>query len=206
MSAVRAIGERTNNADLIADCHALGYLNDDDYTLDPTYGLGRFWTKWKPTWLVGSDLDPAKSMSGESVDFTDLPIDDKTFDAVVFDPPYKLNGTSTGKGPAASDEGYGVGGSYTTVADRHQLMLDGINEAVRVLKVGGRLLVKCQDQVCSGRVQWQTDMVTAYAIECGCVKVDALHVQSYRAQPEGRRQLHARRDYSTLLIFRKVSW
>ena len=32
-------------------------------------------------------------MPGFTVDFTDLPVEDDTFDTVVFDPPYKLDGT-----------------------------------------------------------------------------------------------------------------
>src|SRR5207249_1917773 len=35
---VMAISDRTTNAELIADCAALGYLRDDWRTLDPTYG------------------------------------------------------------------------------------------------------------------------------------------------------------------------
>jgi hypothetical protein len=56
----------------------------------------------------------------------------KAFDTVVLDPPYKLNGTSTGEGPAASDESYGVGGPYQSVEDKHTLIKDGIVECARI--------------------------------------------------------------------------
>jgi hypothetical protein len=135
------------NGHLIADCRRLGYLRDDDHVLDPTYGRGVFWRQWRPAKLTATDLDPAKSPSGESVDFTAMPWPDRSFDAVVFDPPYKLNGTPT-KGV---DERYGVH-EPTRWQDRWQLCLDGITECTRVLG-DGHLLVKCQDQVCSGRVQ-----------------------------------------------------
>jgi hypothetical protein len=87
--------------------------------------------------------------------------------------------------------------------DRMQLCRDGITECVRVLRFKGFLLVKCQDQVCSAQVRWQTHDFAAHAESLGCRLVDALYLTSYRAQPEGRSQQHARRNYSTLLVLRR---
>lgn len=199
---VMAISTARNNGELIEECVKLGYLTDDMVTLDPTYGLGRFWTRWRPAALEASDLDPDKSPIGRSVDCTNLPWSDSEFDAVVFDPPYKLNGTSTATGAATCDADYGVS-HYQSWQDRMQLCIDGINEAHRVLKPGGMLLVKCQDQVCSGKVRWQTIEFTNHAVGLGSRLVDQLHLPSYRPQPAGRRQIHARRNYSTLLVLRK---
>jgi hypothetical protein len=195
VSEVRAIGVRRNNAELMADCAALGYLPDQ--VLDLTYGLGRFWTVHRPSSLVTNDLDPTKGAYHEDwTTRTTWP--DRSFGAVVLDPPYKLNGTSTGKGPAASDSSYGVAGPYVTVAARHKMICDGIAEGARLAR--RYLLVKCQDQVVSGRVHWQTRIFADHAESIGLRLVDQLHVQGYRAQPAGRRQVHARRDYSTLLV------
>jgi hypothetical protein len=199
---VMAIGAWENNAELIADCARLGYLRDDWVTLDPTYGRGRFWTVWRPAELIGCDIDPSKSPCGDSVDFTDLPWRDQRFDAVVFDPPYKLNGTSTGTGAASCDADYGVD-RWSSARDRHDLIRRGITECVRVLRVGGHLLVKCQDQVNGGKVRWQTREFADHAETRGCRLVDMLHLPSYRPQPAGRRQEHARRNYSTMLVLRR---
>ncbi len=195
---VLAAGDWSTNADLIADVHRLGYLNDDDVVLDPTYGLGRFWQRWRPPFLMACDLNIDRSPMVQSVDFTDLPFDDREFDAVVFDPPYKLNGTPSGK----MDEDYGVD-EVTRWQDRHTLIRRGIAEAFRVLKPGGHLLVKCQDQVCSGAVRWQTREFADYAESLGLRLVDRFDIESYRPQPDGRRQVHARRNTSTLLVFVK---
>ena len=197
--AVRAFGSRKDNAQLMADCHRLGYVGDDDLVADVTFGLGRFWKKYCPPMLLASDLDAEKSPSGESVDFRDLPYVDGELDVVVFDPPYKFSGTSR----VTSDDGYGIG-VYMSVQDRLDLIRGGVIEAARVVKPGGRVLVKCQDQVVSGRVVWQTMKVTEAAAVSGLRLVDMLHVSAYRPQPSGVRQLHARRDYSTLLVFEKV--
>lgn len=198
-TAVRAIGARTNNAELMVDCRELGYVTDDDYVADVTYGLGRFWNLWTPPMLCASDIDAAKSPSGESVDFTALPYTAGEFDTVVFDPPYKLSGTSR----VSSDPGYGIG-RYMPLQDRMNLIMAGVDEAARVVRDGGHVLVKCQDQVVSGKVVWQTHDIVEYASFCRLDLVDMLHVQAYRPQPEGTAQIHARRDYSTLLVFKKM--
>ena len=179
MNAILAAGPWRNNAEMIADCARLGYLHEDWITLDPTYGLGRFWTVWRPRTLYASDLDVSKSPCGYPVDFTRTLYPDRSIDAVVFDPPYKLNGTSTGTGGATCDEDYGVA-SYCRWQDRHQLIRDGITECARVLRFGGYLLVKCQDQVSSGQVRWQTREFSTHAETLGCRLVDMLHLSSYR--------------------------
>lgn len=196
MTEIRAIGERTNNAELMVDCHQLGYLPDN--VLDLTYGTGRFWKLYRPPFLTTNDLF-CKADSHD--DFRATGYCAHQFAAVVFDPPYKLNGTATGVGPSALDEGYGVGVSagYSSVAAKMDLILDGVTEAARLSS--RYVLVKCQDQVVSGNVVWQTHDVARHAGSVDLRLVDMLHVQGYRAQPEGRRQLHARRDYSTLLVF-----
>lgn len=193
---ILATSKWATNADLIADCAALGYLREEWRTLDPTYGVGTFWKKWRPQNLVASDLFDGK---GESLiaDFRYLPFREHTFDAVVYDPPYKLNGTPD----AAIDNRYGVD-EPTRWQDRMALIRDGFGECARVL-ADGYLLVKCQDQVCSGKVRWQTHMLMDEAREWCLGLVDRFDLLSYRPQPEGRRQVHARRNTSTLLVFQR---
>ena len=195
---VMAIGNWNNNAEMIESCADLGYLRDEVRTLDPTYGLGRFWSNWKPGELVGCDIDPERSPIGYSVDFREMPFDDGEFGQVVLDGPYGLRGTPT----MASDAAYGLVDNMAW-QDRMRLCIDGITECVRVLSPGGTLLVKCQDQVCSGQVRWQTREFADHAEALGCRLVDMLHLVSYRPQPEGRRQVHARRNYSTMLVLRR---
>ena len=201
MKPVLAIAEAKNNAELIAQCAQLGYLQDDWLVFDATYGKGRFWTEWQPKRLITNDLDQNTNAQMHA-DFTDLPMPNDSMDAVVFDPPYKLSGTPSGEGPASGDESYGVKGKYVPVRERHNLMLDGADECARILKRGGYLLIKCQDQVSSGRVHWQTFMMWDHMSDLELV--DMLHLRGYRKQPKGRRQLHARRNYSTLMIWEKM--
>lgn len=182
------------NAHMMVDVARLGYLRREWFTLDPTYGLGNFWTRWSP---YRHNFVYADKYTLDGHDFRDLPWQDGTFDAVVFDPPYKLNGT-----PSPEEVRYGVE-VPTRWQDRILLMQQGQKECARVLKRGGYLLTKCQDQVVSGKVVWQTDIMTMQAKADGLVKVDRLDfLTNPRPQPHSR-QVHARRNYSTLLVFQK---
>lgn len=192
---VMAIGTWASNAALIADCARLGYLRRDWTTLDCTYGIGTFWKKWRPDWLVGSDINPFKSPVGVSVDATKLPWPNQSFDCVVIDGPYKLNGTPN----PIIDTRYGIE-EVRSRQERMDLLRDMLLEGARVLGKGF-LLFKCQDQVNGGQVRWQTDIFTRHGEDAGLRKVDRLDMLSYRPQPASRRQLHARRNASTLLVF-----
>lgn len=250
---VFAMSDAADNGELIAECVKLKYLAPEWPTLDPTFGNGRFWSEFRPDDLTASDLNPTKSPLGRGVDFRPAMsgFAPKSFRAVVIDPPYKLNGTSGGGGAATSDEDYGVE-KWASADDRHELMRLMMTEGRRLLipartpvpgtrrteLIGGYLLFKCQDQVNSGRVHWQTRMFADHGEKLGMTLVDMLHLRSYRAQPEkcetchhtrkahpqdGRctkvakgapctceefvldtSQDHARRNYSTLLVFRLV--
>jgi hypothetical protein len=187
-----------SNAELIEACARLGYLRSEWRTLDLTYGKGVFWKRWRPDHLTTNDLNP--EVPTWNFDFRCTGWNDATFDVVAFDPPYKLNGTSQD----AMDGRYGVDDAYVPIPARHQLMLDGLTEAARLVKPRGIVLAKCQDQVSSGRVWWQTDLLTEHGRTVGLNKIDRLDLLvTPRKQPEGRRQVHASRNYSTLLVFKK---
>lgn len=190
---VLAFTRYRTNAELILALRDLGYLHADWLTLDPTWGRGTFWKLWRPDRLITHDLEP------DGIDFRDMAYPDDHFDAVVFDPPYKLNGKPT----EAVDARYGVAGAYQSVEDRHWMIKNGITECIRVLKPGGYLMVKAQDQVSGGKVRWQTIEFSRHAELWGAELVDMLHFESYRPQPEGRAQHHARRNYSSMLVCRK---
>ena len=139
------------NAELIEDVARLGYLSGQ--ILDCTYGYGTFWKNWRPAEdrFVACDIDEAKSPLGVSINFCKLPFNSERFDSVVFDPPYKMNGTSRPEDRAA-DERYGVH-IPARWQDRMQLICDGLIECMRVSR--RYVLAKCMDQVVSGRKVWQ---------------------------------------------------
>lgn len=193
---VFAIGKFSTNADMVLAAANLGYISVDDLVLDATYGLGVWWKKFRPHRLVTNDMyvDGADT----AADFRALPYASRTFDVVAYDPPFKLNGTPT----ESVDARYGVQ-TPTRWQERMDLILDGIPEVGRVTKK--YVLVKCQNQVCSGSIRWQTHLIWERAKECGLELEEELMRMGSRPQSEDRRQVHARNNYSTMMIFRKVS-
>lgn len=191
---VLAIGQWRNNAELIADVAQLGYL--DGIVLDATFGEGSFWKAWTPHELYTNDLyKPADSAH----DYRAFPFSDALFDAVVFDPPYRMSGR---RDRGEFDQRFGL----TEYRGNDEILSDLVDGAVECYRVCRRyLLVKCQDQVNGGRVRWQTDLITSAVEGVGGRKIDRFDFtsRSVRPQPSGRRQLTARRNHSTLLVFAK---
>jgi tRNA G10 N-methylase Trm11 len=202
MTSMRPVLAATNwptNAHMIADCRRLKYVNTDDFTLDPTYGRGTWWKFWRPTNFVAHDIIV------DAVDFRHLPEGDSTFDVVAFDPPYvSVGGRTTTKIQEFYDR-FGLTDAPTTPALVQKLINDGLTEAHRVLKKKGRALVKCQSYVSSGKLWLGPHYTTAHALELGFEVVDILQHTRKAAGPQPARatQVHARQNYSTLLVLRK---
>lgn len=186
------------NADLIVDCVKLGYLADTDHVLDPTYGRGKWWTKWRPEKLTHHNR------SKDGTDFRGLPYPGGSFDAIAYDPPYVCVGGRKTSGLQDYFQRYGMADTPDTPRGLQSLIDQGLVEMHRLVKPGGIVLVKCQDYVSSGRLWLGTHLTLGHALAQGFECIDRLeHVGSARPQPPGRRQVHARRNLSTLFVLRK---
>lgn len=197
---IPSVGRWRTNGELMADVARL-WLPDHLSVLDVTYGRGAFWAVYKPAVFLGLDLNPNYSDPKYGpVDFRFLPFEDQSWDVVVFDPPYKLNGTSA---MGDLDLRYGIS-EPVRWQDRMELIRHGAAECARV--ANRVLLVKCQDQVASGKMRWQTDEVNEVVSACGFRKADRFEFGAFgpgRKQPAGRRQVHARHHATQLLVFTK---
>jgi hypothetical protein len=218
-TTVKAFGDWKTNAEMIADVAKLGYL--DGRVLDPTWGEGNFWTVFKPKRFVRHDLHTL-----DGVDVRDLIFFHRrnSFDSIVIDLPYAFRGRAT----PAFDDKYGVS-KYRGANKIMQLIFDAMSSCEPLLRSKKYLLVKCEDQVVSGHVRWQTDEITAYAKTLHLRKVDRFDfANGGREQPKNRtkkclacngdgccarcnftgrvpsQQQHAGHRPSTLLVFQKV--
>lgn len=183
------------NARMIAEAVVpLGYIEGDVF--DATYGQhGGFWKQYRPADLTTNDLNAPADFHE---DFTDFSFDDRAATTVVFDPPYKLNGT-----PALGDfdSRFGVGEPMTR--DEKMGMIRA--GAVECWRITDRwLLVKVMDQVEGGKMRWQTVMVHNALEPLGARLVDRFDfLVNPRPQPGERVQRTARSNYSTLLVFKR---
>lgn len=192
-------GDWSTNAEMVAEgLVPLGYLGALEPTLDMTYGLGKWWARWRPVNLTGIDINPEKSPIGRPVDYRCTGFEPGEFSRITLDGPYRLNGTPD----TESDASYGVD-VPATWQERHASICDGITEAARLLERKGILIVKCQPQVCSGQKRWQPRIFANHAETVGFRQLDELQFPSFRDQPSGRRQVHSRINYSVALVLVK---
>lgn len=194
---VLAADRWATNADLIADCFKLGHLKDE-LTLDPTYGKGNWWKTWRPTDLVKHDA----ILDGS--DFRNLPYSDETFPQIAYDPPYVSVGGRASSGVQGMYAAYGLLGAPNSPRELQEVINDGLMEMFRLAEPGGRILVKCQDYVSSGKLWLGTYLTLDWALALGLECIDRMeHIGNPRPQPARSRQIHARRNLSTLFVFKK---
>jgi hypothetical protein len=89
--------------------------------------------------------------------------------------------------------------------DLRALITDGIREAFRVLRVGGRLLMKGQNFTNSGRYQTFAYESLRTAEQAGFrLEDEFVHLRHPGPRPPSPRQYHARRNYSILFVLAKA--
>jgi hypothetical protein len=205
------------NADLLAEVTRL-YRLDGLTVADVTYGEGGFWPKVDTSrfTLLGTDLyiDPALVAQGTlwatqaptlfRADFRALPYAAASIDALFFDPPYMHN-----PGPHL-EMNTRYRNHQTTQGMYHrdilrELYARGIQEAWRVLRPGGLLLCKGQDEIESSRQCWSHAEVRLAAERCGFTAQDQFFLVTRASvtqlKADHHRQYHARRNSSWLWVF-----
>lgn len=189
------------NSDLLESVARL-WISSDDIVVDVTYGRGVFWRK-----LPGLPHHRFDLLNGD--DLRKLPLDDESVDVLVLDPPYRpTHGSSS---PRFDENGmmtrYGNGTqNLDSINDVLDLYTDGIIEAMRVLRIDGRLLVKCQDMSYSNRLHLVTLDVLRATIEAGFHFADQfiLGGGSGLKSPSWINQERARRTHSVLWVVVKL--
>lgn len=186
----------STNADMIADLSLLGWFNGP--VLDMTYGHGNFWTKYQPNDLTANDLHPNKGTT--SFDWTNSNLAssfNRSFAAVVFDPPYKTQGTPT---PTNNDR-YGLNTAYTGT-ELKTVISKGIANGTQCVADGGLFMVKCQAQQTNGWYFNQPLYVHQLAETAGFKQQATTYLQNN--PPPQRTQKTPRNNLSQLVIYRQT--
>jgi hypothetical protein len=178
---------------------------------DVTYGLGAFWRG-----IPKGEYDLKATDMKTGVDCRKLPYEDGSFEALVLDPPYMeglfrraTNHMAGGGSHTAFRRAYSNGQTHDGAAKYHDAVLElyfrAGEEAHRVLKPKGVLIVKCQDEV-SANLQRLThvEIINRYA-EMGFYPKDLFVVVRANAPCITRlkKQEHARKNHSYFLVFTK---
>ena len=190
------------------------HVTDGAKIADVTFGKGVFWRKVD---TQNYDLHPSDIEEG--IDCRNLPYENKSFDAVVFDPPYmegffrKGNTTKAGTGTYNAfrnhysnghEEPKNGGGKWHAAVT--ELYEDGGKEAHRILRDRGVFIVKCQDEVSANRQNLtHVEIINAYA-KMGFFCKDLFVVVRPNKPGVSRilKQVHARKNHSYFLVFVKI--
>jgi hypothetical protein len=196
----------TSNTEAITNIMRL--YDIDRFDLDCTYSRGGFW-KGLPDPTHKTDLYPhfenVKKANSE-----DLPFDDESMDAIMYDPPFVISGKSYKTNKEGSSiiakrfEGYT---SYEKLTNNY---FNTLKELYRLTKKGGFVVMKCQDTVSGGKQHFTHVMIMNMALQIGFYPRDMfvltsnIRVNAFNGT-KWRKQHHARKFHSYFWVFEKVT-
>jgi len=193
------------NEDVFSQLISL-YVMPGSTVADVTYGRGVFWKKVPNGQyrLLTTDLR-------DGIDCRKLPYKEATLDCVVFDPPYMHTPGGTAHVNHQNYETY----YRNNVADNgsgkkyHEAVLDlyfkSAREAHRVLRNEGIYIVKCGDEVCANQQRLTHVELINELTQNGFIIEDLFVLLRNNRPGVSRviRQVHARKNHSYFLVFRK---
>lgn len=174
-------------------------LPDARTVLDVTYGRGNFWNWSHKLELTTNDIVREADYNQS---FTKLQFESRSFDVVVFDPPYQ---TDPGKSGSVMSNQFGY---YKTIPELETAVRLGIKEVWRVARKG--IIVKVQDYIHGQRLVEMTEWIRIELKDLvrdallGIPLYDVVHLESTsRIDAHTLRPLSVRSNSTTFMIFRK---
>lgn len=183
------------------------YVASGSKVADITYGRGVFWRQVPKGQyiLLATDINTG-------VDCRALPYAGETLDCVVFDPPYMHTPGGTAHVNHQNYENYYGNNAVANGSEKkyHEAVLDLYfktgYEAKRVLKPDGIFIVKCGDEVCANQQRLTHVEVINEFCRHGFVVEDLFVLMRNNRPGMSRvlRQVHARKNHSYFMVFRKA--
>lgn len=182
------------------------YVPTGSKIADITYGGGVFWRSVPKDHyhLLATDIKTG-------VDCRALPYESGSLDCVVFDPPYMHTPGGTAHVNHQNYENYYGNNVAANGSEKkyHEAVLDlyfkTAHEAKRVLKPEGIFIVKCMDEVCANQQRLtHVELINEFGNH-GFIVEDLFVLLRNNRPGVSRilRQVHARKNHSYFLIFRK---
>lgn len=171
--------------------------------LDATVNGGRFWRNSKRP-VTGMDIDPRYN-PGILADNANMPLQNASFDVIVYDPPHVPNQGRDNKKDFNTRFGLVLRSSKENHYTFTHTFPPFLREAYRVLKTEGILLCKITDYVHHHRYQWAHIELINAASDVGFMPCDCI-VKIRKGpiiDPKWKRAHHTRRQHCYWLVFRK---
>jgi len=195
-----------NNDEVFAKILSL-YVAKGSRVADVTYAKGVFWKE-----VPAGEYELLPTDLAVRTDCRDLPYKDSSIDCVVFDPPYMHTAQTTHVGHQRFEENYRNNASRNGSTKKYheavlELYFQAADEAHRVLRDNGIYIVKCADEVCSNEQRLTHVEIINELSAKGFVAEDLLILMRMNKPGVSRvvRQVHARKNHSYFLVFRKSS-
>lgn len=176
----------------------------DGIELDATFSKGNFYKDGliqQPT--IKYDLCPQTGvMYG---DCRRLPLQSNSIKSIMFDPPFIVGLSS--KNVISSSLIANRFSAFSTVDEMHYFYDASLIEFYRLLRIGGVLIVKCQDTVSSGKQYLSHVYIINKAVEFGFYTKDlfVLLAKSRMIGHNHKQQQHARKFHSYFIVFIKFA-
>ncbi len=170
------------------------YVPEGSVIADVTYGRGVFWRN-----VDVSKFTLLKSDLQDGTDCRKLPYENASIDALVIDLPYMHTGKSVHK---SLNKQY-HNENNTSHESVIRLYVGGILEATRVLRTKGIIIVKCQDEIESGKQRLShVELIQLLQILGFEFLEHFVLVQKTVPMIQFKHQQHARKNHSFALVAR----
>lgn len=182
------------------------YVPGGSRVADVTFGRGVFWRN-----VPKDQYQVLATDVRTGVDCRSLPYENESVDSVVFDPPYMHTPGGTAHVNHQNYENYYGNNVARNGSEKkyHEAVLDlyflASHEARRVLKPEGIYIVKCMDEVCANQQRLtHVELINEFCRH-GFIIEDLFVLLRHNRPGVSRilRQVHARKNHSYFLVFRK---